>query len=227
MTQALTILETLPGGAAKHRRYKVKCHYCNKEFLILSHNFKQGKGCSCRKHLYNDFTGKNVGKVKVLQLLKRAQQFTDKMGHEYRCECNFCGREKIYRSVVLSREGFLGCRCNKKDINHAAKKKVFSSYVTNAKSRRLSFELSFDEVISLCSQNCHYCGDKPSNLSHGTDILGKFKYNGIDRIDNSKGYIKGNIVTCCKSCNWMKQDMTFDEFKNKINRIFKALNDEK
>lgn len=37
-------------------------------------------------------------------------------------------------------------------------------------------------------------------------------YNGIDRIDNAKGYTIENSVTCCKRCNFAKRNMSYDEF---------------
>ena len=39
---------------------------------------------------------------------------------------------------------------------------------------------------------------------------GQYLYNGIDRIDNKLGYIKGNMTPCCKICNHAKHDLTFE-----------------
>ena len=35
---------------------------------------------------------------------------------------------------------------------------------------------------------------------------------GIDRIDSSKAYTSSNCVSCCKSCNFMKNTMRYDDF---------------
>lgn len=45
----------------------------------------------------------------------------------------------------------------------------------------------------------------------------------IDRIDSSKGYIKGNIVICTEFANTAKNDLTLDEFKNQINLLYNTL----
>ena len=37
-------------------------------------------------------------------------------------------------------------------------------------------------------------------------------YNGIDRIDNNIGYTIDNSVSCCKYCNFAKNDFLLDEF---------------
>jgi len=47
---------------------------------------------------------------------------------------------------------------------------------------------------------------------------------GIDRIDNSKGYIEGNMVPCCKICNWMKSDKSSIDFIQKCKDISNKFN---
>ena len=42
---------------------------------------------------------------------------------------------------------------------------------------------------------------------------GDYIYNGLDRIDPSKGYELTNIVTCCENCNRLKSDLvSYEEF---------------
>lgn len=80
------------------------------------------------------------------------------------------------------------------------------SYLQNANYRGLTCELSPDQFIALFNQPCDYCGDQ--------DAL-----NGVDRIDNSQGYISGNVAPCCSICNTMKKKMTKDEFLSWVNKI--------
>lgn len=54
--------------------------------------------------------------------------------------------------------------------------------------------------------NCEYCGTKEKL--------------GVDRIDNTKGYIKGNCVTCCKWCNMMKKNLSVEDFIKHITKIY-------
>ena len=44
--------------------------------------------------------------------------------------------------------------------------------------------------------------------------------NGIDRIDSNIGYIKENCVSCCWTCNKMKNNFSQKEFLEKINKIY-------
>ena len=45
---------------------------------------------------------------------------------------------------------------------------------------------------------------------------GDFTYNGIDRVDNTKGYQVNNCVASCFICNKAKGVMTQSEFLNWI-----------
>lgn len=78
-----------------------------------------------------------------------------------------------------------------------APKRVFECYKQSAKKRGLAFELSFQDFESLLQNECHHCGN-----------TGRM---GIDRFDNSKGYLTepGQCVPCCSWCNVAKSDGTF------------------
>ena len=86
----------------------------------------------------------------------------------------------------------------------------------SANKRGYVFELSVDEVSLLCQQLCSYCGKEPSQVLNS---FPNFKYNGIDRVDNSLGYTDGNCVPCCKLCNRMKGILSVDDFKEHIKTI--------
>jgi 5-methylcytosine-specific restriction endonuclease McrA len=72
---------------------------------------------------------------------------------------------------------------------------------------------------------CNYCGDELTNYKKNKDSYGEFKYNGIDRIDSSKGYEIDNVVPCCKNCNTMKWDLDVDDFYKHIKKIIKYYED--
>lgn len=71
---------------------------------------------------------------------------------------------------------------------------------------RHGFDWAFtkEEYSELIGQTCHYCG---ANTSRET---GK----GLDRLDNLKGYIHGNVVPCCGRCNRVRgYQFTPDELR--------------
>ena len=107
-----------------------------------------------------------------------------------------------------------------------AKGHLYSVYKSRSKKKNLDFLLTKKELKFLVEQNCHYCGREPENehiyvSGSNTDSC---IYNGIDRVDNSKGYIKENCVSSCFLCNKAKGSMTRKEFLAFIERIAKYNN---
>lgn len=70
------------------------------------------------------------------------------------------------------------------------------------------FGLDYEEFKAFVSRPCAYCG----SLGTPKQKYGHYSIsNGIDRIDNSKGYVVGNVAPCCKTCNQFKKGLTIDE----------------
>lgn len=87
-------------------------------------------------------------------------------------------------------------------------KEVWRSVQRNAMTRKLLFTLSQSDVEKLVIQPCYYCG-----------FYSEHKFVGIDRIDNNKGYILDNCVSCCKMCNMMKNTNHPIAFLDKVKII--------
>jgi hypothetical protein len=92
-----------------------------------------------------------------------------------------------------------------------------SNYKRGAEVRGLDFDIPRDLFEELIDSDCSYCGAKPGNriTPHGKPII----YQGIDRLDNSKGYVVGNVVPCCIICNKMKKAMNETEFMSHVRAI--------
>ncbi len=65
-----------------------------------------------------------------------------------------------------------------------------------AKQQGKAWLLSEETWRSIISMPCAYCGLE-NNSGGGA---------GMDRLNNSKGYIPGNVVSCCKECNTARHD---------------------
>ena len=59
--------------------------------------------------------------------------------------------------------------------------------------------ISKETFEKLSASPCHYCG-----------VPGP---NGIDRIDSSKGYEPANCVPACKHCNYVKGNLSMEDFQ--------------
>ena len=82
----------------------------------------------------------------------------------------------------------------------------YGLYKRGAKYQGLEFTLNKEDFASFWQVPCYYCGTIPATI-------------GLDRIDNAIGYIKANIVSCCKACNRMKSNSPQKEFIEQCAKI--------
>lgn len=106
-----------------------------------------------------------------------------------------------YAPVV---EGRRRCAEHLAANNNARKKAVPQNRYAAAKyqARRLAkrtpvfWGLTEEEFYSIVSEPCEYCGLE-NEVTTAT---------GLDRLDNTLGYILGNVVSCCTECNLARGD---------------------
>jgi hypothetical protein len=114
---------------------------------------------------------------------------------------------------------------------------LYNRHEQSARSRKLSFNIPFEDFVSLTSSHCFWCKKEPferyntkeSKNGYTQDTFkgnqrteGWILYNGLDRIDTEVGYELGNVNPCCKWCNFARNTRTMDEFKNWICLISRA-----
>jgi len=97
---------------------------------------------------------------------------------------------------------------------------ILRAYHHSAKIHTRTWAISDNDALSLMAKPCHYCGASPSNVAKGRPDRGSFVYNGIDRVDNTKGYEPSNVVTCCRRCNIGKANGTVGEFHNWVSNVY-------
>jgi len=81
---------------------------------------------------------------------------------------------------------------------------------TSAKKRGLKVKISFERYCELITRCCHYCNRSIENETGG----------GLDRVDNSFGYVEENVTTCCKYCNKAKGNLSQNEFREWLFRAY-------
>lgn len=142
-------------------------------------------------------------------------------GHRrFVCTCD-CGKETTVNLNNLRRFRTKSCRCeqgngHKMPPGDGAFNHLYLIYQRNAEVRSLPFALSKKEFRSLTSGNCAYCGTPPSARHVTTRSNGGYVHNGVDRVDNSKGYTLDNTVSCCQICNKIKGSCDVQTFKETL-----------
>lgn len=109
----------------------------------------------------------------------------------------------------------------KKYVNENQNVRLYHSCKSNAKKKGIYFDLTIEDFVF--PETCPFLGIKLTN----TTGEGRVKSNvSIDRIDPSKGYIKGNIQFISDLANRMKQNASKEEllkFAEGINKIYGGL----
>jgi len=174
-------------------------------------------------HKYvKDRAGQRYGSLVVLRHLGSKRVGKSKSPNAvWECQCD-CGEIVPVLGRDLQTKHVQSCGCLRRDMLSELGKKngkplgvslrnqILYHYKTGAKRRGYTWELTDEQFNVLLSGNCHYCGVEPNTERHGWKD--SIKYNGIDRKNNKLGYIEGNVVSCCKPCQYAKRDRDYGEF---------------
>lgn len=177
------------------------------------------------KKVYKKVENGNVyGKLTVIRYDSQDKHYRKK----YLCKCE-CGNEKVILGNALSSKNTRSCGCLKppstrKPNNGGELTAIILGYQNHAKKRGFTWNLTREEVEYLIKQNCYYCGIEPSNLKKTKNSIDGLKYNGIDRVDSSKGYYTDNCVACCRTCNLAKRDMKIEDFRSWVLQLVSHVN---
>lgn len=167
---------------------------------------------------FKDRTGQRFGSLLVLKLIgwdEKSNGTSTNSRWLCRCEAEGCGKEVEYNSTRLATRKSCGCQ-NTRDkgngfsLTHYSERtkslnQVYSNNKHSAKTRGIDWALSKEQAFAIYKSPCHY-GTGPAH----TPPPGHFV--GIDRKDNSIGYVPGNCLPCCRMCNNAKKDQTTEQF---------------
>jgi hypothetical protein len=176
--------------------------------------------CGCVPCKFEDLSGRKFGSWKVN--FPDYRQGAEKIKFDCTCDCG--NSAKVLSESLLSGKS-LSCGCWQSTVvslpeGAGVLNKNICIYRNSAKKRGYSFNLQNDEIIKLFNGNCFYCNSAPSNETKTRKKGGKsLIYSGIDRIDNKIGYDTGNVVSCCKMCNWAKRTLSQSEFLSWIEQV--------
>lgn len=223
----LTVIQRVGNNEKGESLWKCGCS-CGKEKIISGVKLRVGQykscGCMTGKNFHTgygvtfiDEIGNRYGKLVVLSRVEDGKRF------KWLCKCDCGNTTKVSSSNLKNaNKGIKSCGClyrlpNKQDSAFNA---LYYTYKKSAQIRNLMWNLSKDDVAHLSKQNCHYCNAIPQNKIHASHCVSEYIYNGIDRVNNSKGYELNNCVPCCKNCNRAKMTMPIDQFKSLIFSIY-------
>lgn len=93
----------------------------------------------------------------------------------------------------------------------------YNRYRYGAEKRNIIFNLTNKEFTNLINdKNCHYCNNLFNKI--GVDRINSFDKNG-----NKLPYNINNCVSACKTCNYVKREIDYNEFISQIKKICKFM----
>ena len=132
-------------------------------------------------------------------------------------ECKYCGDtdhthfghqhticKKCYNILDRNRRSFA--------------ERLYKNSKSCANKRHCEYDLTMEYIQALLEKQdykCYYSG-----ITFSNDRTDKYSYPTIDRIDSTKGYVKGNVCICTFFVNMMKNNATIDQFKDIITKIY-------
>ena len=174
-----------------------------------------------------DITGKVFGRLTVIRMVGKNKRSV----YVWECLCE-CGKVRNVIKANLNNGHTNSCGCygqykanlakESKRITNLGKtsfNRVFRYYVTNANRRGIDFKIDRDFFKEVSSKNCFYCNKPPSDFFKRDLRSGKFIYNGVDRVDNNRGYEYDNCVSCCRVCNRAKGDLSIEDWMDYLRNL--------
>lgn len=213
---------------------------CGNYISCFGGNLRKGtsKSCGClskeraretmavlRQKKREEYEASLVGRrFTLVFVLSRAG--TDEQGMStWNCLCD-CGNEFITRGSGLVYGSTKSCGCwrvesRKKEKGLCMRNHLLATYKAAAKRRGYEWKLTEAEFLAIVQQPCHYCGESPRERKDSKRYNGGFVCNGIDRKDNTRGYLFDNALPCCSPCNRAKSTMTYQEYRGFLVRAGK------
>lgn len=177
-----------------------------------------------------DVTGQKFGRLIAIEREKIISSGRYRI--VWLCQCD-CGNDAIVEGSALRSGKTKSCGCLSAELSRARRlgralpagiaetRAVLRTYKQSAKIRGLEFSFTEGQLSRIIQSACAYCGVPPGNVVRWeSGTVRDFRYNGIDRVDNSIGYVLDNCVPCCKRCNLSKGVMSGKEFIAHCQKIF-------
>jgi hypothetical protein len=197
---------------------------CGNQILLTKRQFLQQTKTSCGCDKYPE--PKPGDKYNMLTFIapteyKRKKQVLWAL----KCDCGSSYRA-LPANVILGR--IKSCGCERPELNRRNDPKLSTA---NTIWKHRYSDCSWDTFITLSQEPCYYCGVPPqitynvanqrkNSCSQRQIEEGNFTYNGLDRLDSSRGHEDDNVVPCCFNCNRMKMNKSPEEFLECVRRIY-------
>ena len=200
-------LKVVGDRTGRPSRWLCQCS-CGSETRVRSGSLLAGrtKSCGClqRELRGPDLKGRAFGRLEVIEN-------TGERRHGnivWLCQCS-CGAKTQVRSRGLLSGKTRSCGCLQREtISLRTRKRPYEALYNHFRlvnKNKHPVEISYEDFLEFTStENCHYCGGPVAWSKY--DLNGNGNRYNLDRKNKLRGYVKGNLVVCCKRCNTAKSN---------------------
>jgi hypothetical protein len=158
---------------------------------------------------FEDITNKKFGKLTVTGFNRK-----DKTYYFWNCHCD-CGNDIIVSKNNLKSRTTSSCGCisrqlGKHSLRFSGYEEIPGSYIGkkkfDSKKRHIRYAVSKKHLWELFLKQNRKCALSGRDIKFQTCQGDYSATASLDRIDSSKGYVKGNIQWLHKDVNRMKQE---------------------
>jgi hypothetical protein len=178
--------------------------------------------------------GKKFHKLTVLNCAAMPNTVKQKKRY-WECKCD-CGNIKIVSTGNLNSGSVVSCGCsryiNKRTLskkygaevlNHSFTNVYWFRLIHNAQRRNIEFNISKEYAYEQFLKQDKKCAYSVRDLVFTKNycLRGREQTASLDRIDNTKGYIEGNIQWLHKDINRLKSNFSEVDFLDMCQEIIK------
>lgn len=200
---------------------------CGKSSVVAARALRSGntKTCGCsrrrpgqiRPSVRVDLTGQRFGRLEVLGA---ARKDVASGAAYWLCRCD-CGSDVVTRTDYLRTGRSISCGCWRSNPRPGSAYRARVARLKWFAARDgVAYNLTDSEASAIFELPCHYCGAPPSTVIHQAASKGrggKFHrtfVSGFDKVVPELGYTAGNVVPCCKWCNFAKNNRSVEAFQS-------------
>lgn len=225
----LTIIENKRTRLKNSYYYKVRCK-CGKEYYAQCSSLKSGRTTMCKEcSNINRRLVINTGyKFGTWTVMSKGQYFGAQIKYLVQCDCG--NTRYMPASQIMNPNKYQTCRrCSSGKILSNFRESFIHNLKKNALYRKKHFgeDVTPEYLYSLLEKQdfkCALTGDTLLPEDNSLDHERKDLPLSLDRIDSSKGYIKGNLQWVTKRVNLMKGEMTMAELLETCSKILNHAN---
>lgn len=230
------ISQITPGFVNSKTIFLCRCNRCGLESKTSAKTFLYNKkGCKCYFKLAgtrqtnnndNSYNGKVFNNIRVIGRSDKHKRVY------YKCECVKCNHV-VYLQICEFKKIYNCPKCKvakKHEVTYHKYNLIWYRLIRGAEERGLIFDVTKDYIFDLLEKQNYKCAYTGKYIYLPKEKqLGEYTAS-LDRIDNSLGYIKGNLQWIHKDINRLKWKWSEEQLLNMVNEIYnhkiKGINNE-